>query len=83
MCCGKQRAAASEIATLPAGNDLLIDFQYVGGKTLIVLGPVSHRRYRFEGPGAIVAIDTRDRPALAHIPFLRQVKRTTHVATEF
>jgi hypothetical protein len=48
-------------------------FEYVGRTGLTVAGPVSGRRYRFEETGARVAVDPRDRPALAAVPMLRQV----------
>jgi hypothetical protein len=51
-----------------------IYFKYTGATGLTVGGPVSGKRYRFERPGAIVAVDPRDRRALATVPILRQVR---------
>lgn len=48
-------------------------FQYSGRTALTVVGPVSGRRYRFSGPGQVVAVDPADRRALASVPHLRQV----------
>jgi hypothetical protein len=48
-------------------------FQYQGSSALTVLGPISGTRYRFSAPGATLAVDLRDRAALAQIPQLRQV----------
>jgi hypothetical protein len=48
-------------------------FEYVGATGMTVQGPVSGRRYRFEGPGSRLAVDPRDRPSMAAIPNLRQV----------
>ncbi|MDX1546155.1 MAG: hypothetical protein R3247_04170, partial [Rhodothermales bacterium] len=50
-------------------------FQYLGHTGLTVRGPRSGWTYRFDGPGAIVAVDPRDRRALAAIARLRQVPR--------
>ena len=46
-------------------------FEYVGHTALTLVGPASGQRYRFT-PGAIVAVDPRDRPVLAAIPLLRR-----------
>ena len=51
-------------------------FQYVGTTALTVIGPISKRRYRFTGRGAILGVDARDRRALARVPNLRQVRPT-------
>lgn len=88
MCCGKKRTAevkAVEVKPAPKPeakidprphqrSDPSINFQYVGTKGLTLIGPVSGKRYRFDGPGAIVVVDPRDRGALAGVSVLRQVK---------
>lgn len=51
-----------------------IVLEYTGQSTLIAIGPVSGRRYRFEGSGARLSIDPRDRVGLASIPKLRPVE---------
>lgn len=48
-------------------------FQYVGDTAVTVLGPVTGRRYRFSVPGAVVAVDPRDRRSVAAVPTLREV----------
>jgi hypothetical protein len=55
-------------------------FQYIGKTGLIVMGPWTHRRYYFDSPGAMVAVDRKDRRALAAIPTLKEVRKTTNVA---
>lgn len=67
-CCGQKRTQAEPERTPP------VYFQYVGNKSLTLLGPVSQKRYRFDHPGAVVAISSRDKRALAGVPFLRQVR---------
>ncbi len=49
-------------------------FQYLGKTAMTVAGPVSGKRYRFNGYAAIVAVDLRDRRSLAAVPNLRQVR---------
>jgi hypothetical protein len=50
-------------------------FQYLGKTGLTVIGPRTRRRYRFDRPGAVVAVDRRDERALAAVSVLRQVAR--------
>ncbi len=49
-------------------------FQYTGATGLTVRAPNSGSRYRFNGAGAIVAVDPKDRRALATVRQLRQVR---------
>jgi len=46
-------------------------FKCVGPTALTVIGPATGRRYRFERPGALLAVDVRDRAALAAVLYLR------------
>ena len=48
-------------------------FQYLGKSALTATGPISGRRYRFDRPGAVVAVDPRGRRSLAAVPTLTQV----------
>jgi len=48
-------------------------FEYTGRSALMVMGGETGLRYRFEGPGARVAVDPRDKPFLATIRNLKQV----------
>jgi hypothetical protein len=50
-----------------------VEFEYVGATAMTVTGPATGRRYRFDGPGARVVVDPRDRPGLAAVPRLRQL----------
>ena len=86
-CCGQRRAAHRRTAspqqsTAPgsitartAPSSEYAYFQYLGHTGLTVRGPRSGQTYRFDGPGAVVAVDPRDRRALAAIARLRQVPR--------
>ena len=80
-CCGSARqglgaAMGSSVAVAAAATPprrTTIEFEYIGQTGLTVHGPASGRRYRFEGNGASLIIDPRDRPALARVPTLRQL----------
>ena len=86
-CCGQGRAKLAATAAPgttargsvgagapPTAYRFTIWFQYVGGTALTVIGPVSGRRYRFTKPGVRLAVDPRDRPSLAKVPRLREVR---------
>jgi hypothetical protein len=86
-CCGRRRRQISRATpiqrsdapalrsnlNLPAAQPRTTAFQYVGKTALTAVGPVSGRHYRFNHPGAIVAVDFRDRASLAIVPNLRQL----------
>ena len=46
-------------------------FEYVGRSAMTVIGGVTGRRYRFERPGARLAVDPTDRPSLSKVPHLK------------
>jgi hypothetical protein len=84
-CCGKKReqflaqGATSSPLGLPArphpqfAQPPKVVFQYSGRTAMVVIGPISGTRYRFQGPGGRVEVDPRDRRSLAVVPNLRQV----------
>jgi hypothetical protein len=87
MCCGKQRRQlrAAARAKRPAGSPgtgsgrepqrySQAYFQYLGRRGIIVQGPASGYRYRFERHGVVAAVDPRDQRALSRVPNLRQVR---------
>jgi hypothetical protein len=84
MCnCGPRRPGAAQQrhrmpAAAPAGMPPVSSatrnkplFEYVGATALTVIGPASGLRYRFDRPGARLAVDPRDRLALEAVPLLR------------
>ena len=85
-CCGNKReqflAAGAAISRRdgPAGRPpgyaappARVLFEYSGRAPLIVIGPVSGRRYRFDGHGSRIEVDPRDRRSVAVTPGLRQI----------
>lgn len=48
-------------------------FEYTGGTALTVVGRATGKRYRFERPGARVAVDPIDKPSIAGVSQLRIV----------
>lgn len=70
------RAVPPPPAIAPAASSVapgITAFQYTGPTALTAIGPLSGRRYQFTRPGAVLAVDPRDRASLAAIPNLRQV----------
>jgi hypothetical protein len=85
-CCGQKREQfqAQPTPASPQGRPLgrpfpgaaprmKVIFEYSGQPPIVVVGPVSGNRYRFDGSGARVEVDPRDRRSLAVTPRLRQV----------
>jgi hypothetical protein len=87
-CCGQQRLTPSQntlraptAAPQADRSDIVsasapstgVPFQYTGRTALTVIGPVSGRRYRFNGPNAVVQVDPRDRESLQSVPRLRRL----------
>ena len=82
-CCGQQKSnlgygnqsVQSRVATnaRPAYR-YSIYFEYTGQTGLTVFGGATNKKYRFDRTGARVEIDPRDRPSLAQVPNLREVK---------
>lgn len=79
-CCGNRRQAGHtrprghSISSIPAqASPIAIEFEYIGRTALTVMGPLTWRRYRFEQPGAILAIDAQDAGAMIAVPYLRRL----------
>lgn len=81
MCCGRGKstfrftntAVPAATAADNRGTTSQATFEYVGRTALTVFGPASGAPYRFNGPGARVRVDARDRQSLAGVPVLRLV----------
>lgn len=86
-CCGNRRTGAAMPppqripAAVGAGpsadgrRSSVAYFQYSGSGGIVVTGPATGRRYRFDASGAVVAVDLADRMAVAALAHLRQVPR--------
>lgn len=86
-CCGRSRAQfqiqkphptlspTAMPGTVPAAptQDAVAFLQYMGPSGLTAIGPVTGRRYRFDRPGARLAVDARDAKPLLAVQSLRQV----------
>jgi len=53
----------------------LVEFEYLGERTLVVMGQGTRQQYRFVGHGARVLADGRDRVSLSMVPGLRELPR--------
>ncbi len=77
-CCGRNRpvqqaenSSTTHVMPAPRWSSTQY-FEYHGKTGLTVLGPITGRRYRFERPGMLLAIDGRDCPSMAGVPNLRR-----------
>lgn len=79
MCCGKQRQQMQAPAPVNSGKERRGSnnyikpkryshayFQYIGKTGIIVQGPVSGMRYRFERYGIVTAVDHRGPAFFSH-----------------
>ncbi len=87
MCCGSHRAELSkkmQAGQAPEtgaqspdqgqpGSSTPVYFQYIGKTGITVLGRATRNLYRFDGSGATVAVDARDKWGMSFVPNLRQV----------
>ncbi len=78
-CCGQVTVVSLKHA-LPGNNGIAkraarvtVHFQYTGRTGLTAVGPVSGMQYRFDGPGATLPVDARDRHSLSSVPNLRRI----------
>ena len=90
-CCGKKRSQVrrkTQTRRAPEPAEVTVSqpqpepdprayFQCLGKTGMTVIGPRTRKRYRFDRPGAVVAVDLRDRRALATVSILRQVGKPT------
>ena len=81
-CCGQRREQFNGSPEIPRSPEpaaprperhTAVYFEYTGKAALTVIGPATGVHYRFERPGARLAIDPRDRRSMAAVPSLREV----------
>jgi len=79
MCCGRgTRTGLGQVATRTDRRFVEsaapgVRFMYTGRTALMATGAGTGRLYRFEGSGAILAVDRRDAYGLGTIPALHRV----------
>ena len=67
MCnCGSKR---SQLNQQPNANSI---FEYIGKTALTVVGNITGRTYRFNRPGDLQSIDSRDAAGMTTVPVLRR-----------
>ena len=76
VCCGQKRSQllTRSSAGRQSADTTPVYFQYIGGKSLTVIGRETRRHYQFDRPGAVVAIDKRDQRSLEALPTLRLMR---------
>ena len=84
-CCGGNRAraampgkASSSPSPVPRPGyvppSTVAVFRYEGAGSLTIIGPVTGRKYWFEQNGSELAVDPRDRAAVAKVPNVRLMR---------
>jgi hypothetical protein len=81
-CCGRRLAGAQAHSQslgsgpLPAPRVAAGEpvFEYIGGSSLTVTGPITGRRYHFDATGARRAVNRHDAASLLHVPSLRHIR---------
>jgi len=66
---GERRAA--RVGRVERGRRVLME--YVGRTALVVTGPYTGERYRFDQPGSRLSVDPRDQQSMLSLPMLRSV----------
>jgi len=71
----QSREIIAEASSLPSATPpSFVYFEYIGKTGLTVSGPITGRRYRFDVPGAVVAVEGRDAPSVSAVPNLRRTR---------
>ena len=89
-CCGQSRQAmkatgkaSGRVQNAPPPRDReqataphtgWVEFEYLGDRTLVVMGQGTRQFYRFAGHGARLRADVRDRVSLSMTPGLKEVR---------
>ncbi|MBS1859989.1 MAG: hypothetical protein JST11_31760 [Acidobacteria bacterium] len=78
-CCGSQRAAQRQGAASSGGNPAgyrtgPVEFEYNGGGTLRIVGPMTGAVYQFPGSGTRAVVQAADVPSMAMVPSLRPIR---------
>ncbi len=87
-CCGGKREQFHDRILAPQSREIVaeasslprvipqtfVHFEYIGKTGMTVVGPVTGLRYRFDVPGAVVAVEGRDAPSVSAVPNLRRTR---------
>ena len=79
-CCGSQRAALRQGVASASGNSAsayhtgAVEFEYYGGGSLRIVGPLTGAIYDFAGSGSRAVVQAADVPSLAMHAGLRPVR---------
>ncbi len=57
-----------------AQSDAYLNFQYTGKTALTVTGNITQNRYRFNFPGDVQAIHSKDATGIMSLPILRRIR---------
>ena len=63
-CCGEAAAGRLTISQKDIDEGLLLQIEYLGGRTVQVQGPVTGKTYMFSGLSRIGLVDPRDAPTV-------------------
>jgi len=81
-CCGSRTSfrrgpvQADRPAAAQAARYNHVFFEYVGPTAMTVIGGATRKSYRFDRPGARVAVEPADQSSLANVPNLRLIFRS-------
>jgi hypothetical protein len=85
-CCGKSSTIRTAGVSSPVGASLtsstyitpVAHFRCTGSSTVVVVGPVTGRMYRFPSSGATVQVDSRDALSFSRVRHLEAVRPAYH-----
>ena len=78
MCCGRKsvlhypKRPGRRTTAEARARRATVPLRYTGHTGLTAFGAVTGVRYRFDGPGAVVRVDVRDRRSLLSVPSLSE-----------
>ena len=81
-CCGKSSTISSRGVSSPAGASRptathvprIVHFRCTGPSTVVAVGPVTGRMYRFPSSGMTVQVDSRDATSLSRVRHIEAVR---------
>jgi len=85
-CCGKSGMKRTLGVSSPVGAarptptylPLVVHFRCTGSSTVVAVGPVTGRTYRFPSSGMTVQVDSRDANSLSRVRHIEAVRPSNH-----